>query len=158
MTGTSQSRQTPLSPGLTAGSGLKPITFADVEAGTWAFSRPERRERIETDYEVLDDVGGDRTFSRPERRERIETSRSADAERKRKGKFFRPERRGGLDARLRPDAVMAARLASTAATRCRHGLGERLEKLKEQHEQGLIDSLEFLKNLLQMARETRGRE
>ena len=32
-------------------------------------------------------------------------------------------------------------------------LGERLEKLKERHEQGLIDSKEFLKQLLALARE-----
>jgi len=33
-------------------------------------------------------------------------------------------------------------------------LGERLEKVKERHEQGLINSLEFLKALLQIAKET----
>jgi len=33
-------------------------------------------------------------------------------------------------------------------------LGERLEKLRERHEQGLITSIEFLKQLLQLARET----
>lgn len=33
-------------------------------------------------------------------------------------------------------------------------LGERLEKLKEQHEQGLIDSVTFLKSLLDLARDT----
>jgi len=32
-------------------------------------------------------------------------------------------------------------------------LGERLEKLKERHEQGLLHSIEFLKQLLQLARE-----
>jgi type I restriction enzyme R subunit len=32
-------------------------------------------------------------------------------------------------------------------------LGERLEKLREKHEQGLIHSLEFLKELLKIARE-----
>jgi len=33
-------------------------------------------------------------------------------------------------------------------------LGERLEKLKEKHEQGVINSIEFLKELLNLARET----
>ena len=33
-------------------------------------------------------------------------------------------------------------------------LADRLEKLRDCHEQGLIDSLEFLKELLQIARET----
>lgn len=32
-------------------------------------------------------------------------------------------------------------------------LGERLEKVRERHEQGLINSLEFLKNILEIARE-----
>lgn len=33
-------------------------------------------------------------------------------------------------------------------------LGERLERLRERHEQGLLTSLEFLKNLLELARDT----
>jgi type I restriction enzyme R subunit len=33
------------------------------------------------------------------------------------------------------------------------GLGERLEKIKERHEQGLLTSLEFLKQMLELARE-----
>jgi type I restriction enzyme R subunit len=33
-------------------------------------------------------------------------------------------------------------------------LGERLEKLRERHEQGLITSIEFLKQLLELARDT----
>ena len=33
-------------------------------------------------------------------------------------------------------------------------LGERLEKLRQQHEQGLIGSVEFLKHLLDLARDT----
>ena len=32
-------------------------------------------------------------------------------------------------------------------------MGERLEKLKEKHEQGLIQSLDFLKELLELARD-----
>ena len=32
-------------------------------------------------------------------------------------------------------------------------LGDKLEKLREQHEQGLINSIEFLKMLLELARE-----
>ena len=32
-------------------------------------------------------------------------------------------------------------------------LGERMERLREQHEQGLITSIEFLKRLLEMAKE-----
>jgi type I restriction enzyme R subunit len=32
-------------------------------------------------------------------------------------------------------------------------LGERLEKLKEKHEQGLLHSLDFLKELLALAKE-----
>ena len=32
-------------------------------------------------------------------------------------------------------------------------MGERLEKIKEKHEQGLIDSKQFLKQLLELARE-----
>jgi type I restriction enzyme R subunit len=32
-------------------------------------------------------------------------------------------------------------------------LGERLEKIKERHEQGFLTSLEFLKQILELARE-----
>jgi type I restriction enzyme R subunit len=49
---------------------------------------------------------------------------------------------------------VAARLRKHGDNPLFVALGERLEKLKERHEQGLIDSLEFLKHLLQIARET----
>lgn len=74
-----------------------------------------------------------------------------------------------LNADLIDDFIAKYRDAKTAAKRVeidlvariqKHGndprfvqLGERLEKLREQHEQGLITSIEFLKRLLEMARE-----
>ena len=71
-----------------------------------------------------------------------------------------PEMVAGLEA-TRDPAKMKKLEIQVAARLRRHGdnplfvaLGERLEKLKERHEQGLIDSLEFLKQLLQIARET----
>lgn len=71
-----------------------------------------------------------------------------------------PEMVAGLEATRDPAKMKKLELQVAARLR-KHGdnplfvaLGERLEKLKERHEQGLIDSLEFLKNLLQIARET----
>jgi type I restriction enzyme R subunit len=71
-----------------------------------------------------------------------------------------PEMVAGLEATRDPAKMKKLELQVAARLR-KHGdnplfvaLGERLEKLKERHEQGLIDSLGFLKNLLQIARET----
>ena len=71
-----------------------------------------------------------------------------------------PEMVAGLEATRDPAKMKKLELQVAARLR-KHGdnplfvaLGERLEQLKERHEQGLIDSLEFLKNLLQIARET----
>lgn len=74
-----------------------------------------------------------------------------------------------LNADLIDDFIEKYKNAKTAARRVeidlvariqKHGndpkfvqLGERLEKLREQHEQGLITSIEFLKRLLEMAKE-----
>lgn len=74
-----------------------------------------------------------------------------------------------LNADLIDDFIEKYKNAKTAARRVeidlvariqKHGndpkfvqLGERLEKLREQHEQGLITSMEFLKRLLEMAKE-----
>lgn len=71
-----------------------------------------------------------------------------------------PEMVAGLEATR--DPAKMKKLEIQLSTRLRkHGdnpiflaLGERLEQLKERHEQGLIDSLQFLKQLLQIARET----
>jgi type I restriction enzyme R subunit len=71
-----------------------------------------------------------------------------------------PEMVAGLEATRDPAKMKKLEIQVAARIR-RHGdnplfvgLGERLEKLKERHEQGLIDSLQFLKELLQIARET----
>lgn len=71
-----------------------------------------------------------------------------------------PEMVAGLEATR--DPAKMKKLEIQLSTRLRkHGdnplfvaLGERLEALKERHEQGLIDSLQFLKELLQIARDT----
>src|SRR5262249_6748549 len=67
---------------------------------------------------------------------------------------------GGLEAAGAPkklknlETQIPARLRRHDGNPLFVGLGERLERLKERHEQGLIDSLEFLKQLLQIARDT----
>lgn len=48
---------------------------------------------------------------------------------------------------------MIARLRKHQSNPTFVALGERLEKLKERHEQGLLHSLDFLKELLTLARE-----
>ncbi|MBF0182190.1 MAG: type I restriction endonuclease subunit R [Magnetococcales bacterium] len=48
---------------------------------------------------------------------------------------------------------LVARLRKHKDTPCFVALGERLEKLRERHEQGLIHSIDFLKELLELARE-----
>ena len=71
-----------------------------------------------------------------------------------------PDMVAGLEATR--DPAKMKKLEIQLSTRLRkHGenplfvaLGERLEALKERHEQGLIDSLQFLKELLQIARDT----
>ena len=66
----------------------------------------------------------------------------------------------GLEAAKDPKKLKKLEIHISARLRRHDGnplfvaLGERLEKLKERHEQGLIDSLEFLKQLLQIARDT----
>ena len=66
----------------------------------------------------------------------------------------------GLEAAKGPrklkklEIQISARLRHHANNPLFVALGERLEQLKERHEQGLINSLEFLKQLLQIARET----
>lgn len=71
-----------------------------------------------------------------------------------------PEMVAGLEATRDPAKMKKLEIQLSNRLR-KHGdnplfvaLGERLEKLKERHEQGLIDSLQFLKELLQIARET----
>ncbi len=66
----------------------------------------------------------------------------------------------GLEAAKDPKKLKKLEIQISARLRRHDGnplfiaLGERLERLKERHEQGLIDSLAFLKELLQIARET----
>lgn len=43
--------------------------------------------------------------------------------------------------------------ATTSITRVFIVLGERLEQLRDQHEQGILNSLSFLKALLEIAKE-----
>ena len=49
---------------------------------------------------------------------------------------------------------MIARLRKHAGNPKFKELGERLEKIREKHEQGLLNSLEFLKAILQIAKDT----
>lgn len=49
---------------------------------------------------------------------------------------------------------LVARLRKHAGNPKFKELGERLEKIREKHEQGLLNSLEFLKGILELARET----
>ncbi len=71
-----------------------------------------------------------------------------------------PEMVAGLEATRDPAKMKKLEIQLVNRLR-KHGdnplfvaLGERLEQLKERHEQGLIDSLQFLKELLQIARDT----
>jgi type I restriction enzyme R subunit len=71
-----------------------------------------------------------------------------------------PDMIEGLDAAKDPRKLKKLEIQIVARLRRHEGnplfvaLGDRLEKLRERHEQGLIDSLAFLKELLQIARET----
>lgn len=49
---------------------------------------------------------------------------------------------------------LIARLKKHAGNPKFKELGERLEKIREKHEQGLLNSLEFLKGILELAKET----
>jgi type I restriction enzyme R subunit len=51
------------------------------------------------------------------------------------------------------EIVLVARLNKHARSPKFTALGERLEKIKERHEQGLLTSLEFLKQILELAKE-----
>ncbi len=52
------------------------------------------------------------------------------------------------------EVKLVARLRKHAGNPIFVALGERLEKLRERHEQGLLTSIDFLKQLLEIARET----
>ena len=71
-----------------------------------------------------------------------------------------PEMIEGLEAAKIPKKLKKLEIQISSRLRRHAGdplfiaLGERLEQLKERHEQGRINSLEFLKQLLQIARET----
>ena len=58
----------------------------------------------------------------------------------------RQESEGNRDQTNRPPAQASGNPKFTA-------LGERLEKVKERHEQGFLTSLEFLKEMLELAKE-----
>jgi type I restriction enzyme R subunit len=49
---------------------------------------------------------------------------------------------------------LIARLRKHAGNPKFKELGERLEKIREKHEQGLLNSLEFLKGILELAKDT----
>ncbi len=51
------------------------------------------------------------------------------------------------------EIVLVARLNKHASNPKFTALGERLERIKERHEQGLITSLEFLKEILELAKD-----
>ena len=61
--------------------------------------------------------------------------------------------RGAANAARRVEIDLAARIRRHSGESNWVHLGDKLEMLREQHEQGLINSIEFLKMLLELARE-----
>lgn len=66
---------------------------------------------------------------------------------------FIEKHRGAANAARRVEIDLAARIRRHSGESNWVHLGDKLEMLREQHEQGLINSIEFLKMLLELARE-----